>query len=181
MRVGQTIDERYFDWLYSQVADLKTRDPRYSHILLCARLYKIPFEWYIYNDENRAEDGRALRDEFLEENHEYHPDRMWLELDTSIFEMMIGLARRASFQTDWGPDRWFWKMLENVELDKYNDDVYHDAIDDAVKRSMNRIMRREYHSSGTGGFFPLRDPGRDQREVELWYQLSAYLLENIDF
>lgn len=181
MSRGVTIDERYFHWLYSQVGDEKNRNPRQSHWLLCERLYKTPFEWYIHNDDNRAEDGRALRHEFLDLNRERHPDRLWLDLDCSIFEMMIALSRRASFQTGWGPDRWFWTMLENIELEKYNDDVYNDFIDEAVQRSMNRVMRREYHSSGIGGFFPLRDPERDQREVELWYQLSAYLLENIEF
>lgn len=175
------IDERYFQWLYAQVADEKARNPRQTHWLLCERLYKTPFEWYIRNDENRAGDGHALREEFLDETHEHHPDRLWMSLETSVFEMLISLARRASFQTDWGPDRWFWQFLENVELAKYNDDVYHDAIDDAVTRSLERIMAREYAPSGVGGFFPLRDPGRDQREVELWYQLSAYLLENIEF
>lgn len=181
MSGSKSLDERYFDWLYSIVADGRTRNPRHTHFLLCERLYKTPFTWYIRNDENRAEDGRALRDEFVEEIHDHHPDRFWLSLDTSIFEMLIALARRASFQTGLGPDWWFWKMLENIELEKYTDDRYHDAIDDAVVRSLDRVMNREYHESGVGGLFPLRDPGGDQREVELWYQLSAYLMENIEF
>lgn len=177
---GLSIDERYFDWLYSIVSN-RSDNPDRSHTLLCERLHRTPFQWYIRNDENRSEDGRDLRHEFIDVNRERHVDEGWLSLDTSVFEMMIALARRASFQTNWGPEVWFWKMLDNLELGKYVDSRYHSAIDDAVSRSIDRVIQREYEPSGLGGFFPLRDPGRDQREVELWYQLSAYLLENIDF
>lgn len=180
MNDGVTIDERYFDWLYSNIADPRERNPLYSHKLLCERLYKTPFEWFIRNDENRAEDGRALREEFLELSRERHPDNHWMVLDTSIFEMLIALARRASFQTDWSTEEWFWHMMKNLEIDKYVDARYHDAIDDAIRRSIRRVIDRSYHPSGRGGIFPLRDPERDQRDVELWYQLSAYILENID-
>lgn len=175
-----TPDERYFRWLYSQIADESTRDPSESHGLLCETLYKIPFEWSVRNDKNRSSDGKALREEYLDSTGDQVP-KDWYDLDCSMFEMLVALARRAAFQTGWRPDVWFWTMLTNVELMKYHDEIYHDGINDAVVRSMSRIIHREYEPSGRGGFFPLRDPERDQREVEIWYQLSAYLLENIDF
>lgn len=180
MNDGVTIDERYFDWLYSNVADPRERNPLRSYKLLCERLYRTPFEWDIRNDENRAEDGRALREEFLEFSHEHHPDYNWMVLDTSMFEMLIALSRRAAYQTDLSSEEWFWLMIKNLELNKYVDDRYHEAVDDAVIRSLRRVINRDYHPSGRGGLFPLRDPERDQREVELWYQLSAYILENFD-
>ena len=180
MSENSTIDERYFTWLYSQIADERSRDPADSHWLLCEKLYKTPFVWTIRNDENRAADGVALRQEDLNETDDRVPTD-WFEMDCSLFEMMVALSRRASFQTGWRPDVWFWTMVSNVELMKYDDDNYHSAIDEAIERSIGRIMYRDYEPSGRGGFFPLRDPERDQREVELWYQLSAYLMENIDF
>lgn len=180
MSVHSTPDERYFAWLYAQVADAKTRDPAKSHYLLCEQLYKTPFRYSILNDENRAEDGIDLREEYCDSTGDrVGPD--WFSLECSIFELFIGLARRAAFQTNGRPDVWFWIMLQNLELSKYTDDIYHDMINDAVIESLDRFLDREYDVNGTGGLFPLKNPERDQRDVELWYQLSAYLLEQYDF
>ena len=180
MSDGSTTDERYFNWLYSLIEDEKNRNPAESHWLLCERLYKKPFLWFIQKDENRAADGIDLRYEYLD-HHKERASKDWMELDCSVFEMLIALSRRASFQSGWAPDWWFWHLLNNLELGKYADDVYHSAIDDAVDRALDRLLERDYDYSGLGGLFPLRDPERDQTEVEIWYQLSAYLIENIDF
>jgi hypothetical protein len=32
--------------------------------------------------------------------------------------------------------------------------------------------------SGLGGMFPLEDPREDQRAIEIWYQMMAYINEN---
>lgn len=180
MNENVTIDERYFAWLYEFVADPNCRNPSESYFLLCERLYKTPFEWSIRNDENRAHDGLELRDEFLRQLDETIP-MDWYQLECSLFEMLIALSRRAAFQTGWSPDTWFWHILNNLELSRYTDEGYHSAIDDSVRRLLDRVLNRSYEADGRGGFFPLRDPGRDQRGVELWYQMSAYLLENIEF
>lgn len=180
MSDSPTLDERYFVWLYSELADETDRDPTDSHWLLCERLHKIEFEWSVRNDQNRALDGLELRDEFHDSTGEpYLAD--WDQMGCSMFEVMIALSRRASFQTGGAPSSWFWQMLSNLELKKYNDSVFHAAIGDAVEHMMRVIIRRDYEPSGRGGFFPLRDPERDQREVEMWYQLSAYLMENYEF
>ena len=39
-------------------------------------------------------------------------------------------------------------------------------------------VERRYKRSGEGGLFPLKNAAKDQRKVEIWYQLSSYLLEN---
>ncbi len=49
-------------------------------------------------------------------------------------------------------------------------------IDDILER----LIWRQYQEDGQGGFFPLAWPEQDQREVELWYQMNAYLAENED-
>lgn len=180
MSGDSTPDERYFHWLYALIADPDSRDPSETHYLLCERLYKMPFVWSIRNDENRAADGLELRNEYLDDTNDRVPSD-WFDLECSIFEMMISIARRASFQAGGVPDVWFWTMLDNIELVKYNDERYHSAIDDSITEALHRVMNRNYEKSGRGGFFPLRRPGRDQRRVELWYQMSAYLLENVEF
>ena len=175
------LDQRYFEWLYSHVGSLSNRNPVRSHWLLCERLFKTPFDGWQPNDDNRAEDGKELRFEFLDESG-LPFDKDWMELDCSYFEMLIALARRAAFQsfdTHWTDFWWFWKFMENLELRKYNDDRWNNGVSDAVDLVLDMVNRRAYESNGRGGLFPLRDPHKDQREVELWMQLSAYLLENV--
>ena len=180
MSGDSTPDERYFRWLYQLIADPDSRDPSKTHYLLCERLYKTPFRWSIPNDENRADDGLELRQEYLDDTDDRVPSD-WFELECSFLEMLIALARRASFQAGGVPGDWFWKMLENLGLVKFCDERYHSAIDDGVYETLQRITNRAYDRNGQGGFFPLRKSRRDQRRVELWYQMSAYLLENVDF
>lgn len=42
-----------------------------------------------------------------------------------------------------------------------------------------QLNSRYYKSDGFGGLFPLSNPMGDQRYVEVWYQMMAYLAENV--
>jgi hypothetical protein len=46
-----------------------------------------------------------------------------------------------------------------------------------VNAIIKRVVDRTYQHNGHGGLFPLRLATSDQRKVEIWYQLSAYLSE----
>ena len=180
MNVKLTLDERYFNWLCTQVGALGDRDPANSYILLAEQLFKKSFDDSTPNDYNRALDGKDFRTEFLEETGAI-ADQEWLDLDSSIFEMMIGLARRLSFSTDWEIDVCFWLLITNLELEKYSDERFNDGVVKAVDFVLDTVNDRSYESNGRGGLFPLKDPRNDQREIEIWYQMSAYILENIEF
>lgn len=67
-------------------------------------------------------------------------------------------------------------MVRNVGLESLNDSV--PINEEAVDEILNRVIWRQYDSNGNGGFFPLRDTVIDQRDVELWYQANAYVIEN---
>lgn len=177
MSENSTLDERYFAWLYGHIASIKNRNPVRSFWLLCEQLHRTPFEDFVPNDYNRAWDGKDLREEFVD-SEGLSVDKDWMELDCSIFEMLLALARRASFQTNTGSYDWFWHLLKNLELHKYTDEKYHDGIRVAVQIVLDTVNRRTYEPSGRGGLFPLQQPKEDQREVEIWYQLAEYLLEN---
>jgi len=141
------------------------------------QFYTTPFVWFVPNDDNRAEDGRALREEFMDEYGIDRVDRNWYDLDCSMLEMMIALARRASFEAVGAPDEWFWLFVHNLELDRYSDMLYEIAISEEVAETLARVNERTYDRNGSGGLFPLMHAQKDQRKVELWYQLSTYLLE----
>lgn len=168
------LDELYFTWLYTQVWDIKRRDPAKTYWSLLRQLFKTEFVWIVPNDDNRVEDGRDLRHEFLAENGVTEVDPSWMDLGCSFFEMLIGLSRRLAFEAEGEPRGWFWHMLENSELADHTDKNYDEGV---VTDIVAGIIWRTYHYNGAGGLFPLDHPERDQRDVELWYQFNAYLLE----
>lgn len=169
------LDELYLTWLYSQVCDVELKNPFRTYWNLFRTLYHKEFIWLVPNDDNRAEDGRLLRVEFLDNSGITGEDPNWMELGCSMLEMLIALARRLSFEDDATPSAWFWRLLENLGLEIYNDRV--GVPGPLVDEILDRVIMRTYDSDGSGGLFPLKNPSEDQRNVEIWYQLSAYLLE----
>ena len=98
----------------------------------------------------------------------------------SYLELMIGLSRRLAFETSGDARVLFWELIRNVGLRDCND-KYKNDLDTLVEEVTDQITHRTYAPDGRGGFFPLRRPEEDQTNVELWYQLCAYVLENTDF
>lgn len=175
--MNEDLDERYFDWLYSLVCSVKAKKRTGSYRTLLQLLYRVEFVWFVPNDDNRIEDGKDLRHLFLEQEgiEISHDEELWLELGCSMFELLVGLARRLEFEAGGYLDDWFWEMLTNLGLDGLDDRK--DIEDADVEDVLNRVIWRTYNRDGSGGLFPLRSPKRDQRKVELWYQLSSYILE----
>lgn len=182
MTDGGTLDDAYFEWLYSQIGALRNRNPTRNYWRLCRKLYTTEFVWFVPNDDNRVEDGKELRLEFLESTGyrlRGHQDREWMSLGCSMFEMLIALARLAAFESDRSPVEWFWRFMHNLELDRYSDDIYEVSIEEEVEETLDRVNRRTYSANGVGGLFPLRRSTQDQRKIELWYQMSTYLMEGL--
>lgn len=171
------LDEQYLTWLYSRVSPLRLKNPSRTHWGLLRQMYKTQFIWWIPNDDNRMEDGRELRREFLEEEGITNVDRNWLDLGCSMLEMLIALSRRLAFEVDGESRAWFWHLVEVIELYKFNDKKYNEEAQRIIDETLDRIIWRNYEPDGKGGLFPLRNPSNDQRKVELWYQASAYLVE----
>lgn len=169
-----TLDDRYLTWLYSQVGSVKLKNPARTYWVLFRHLYKREFVWLVPNDHNRVEDGKDLRWEFLE--GEEVDDSDWLNLGCSMLEMLIALSRRLNFETDKEPEYWFWKLLNTLGLDVSTDksQLSSKQIDDII----DVVVWRTYDKNGNGGLFPLTKNKKDQRGIEIWYQLSAYILEN---
>lgn len=175
-----TLDDAYFEWLYSQIGPLKNRNPDRNFWKLCRKLHSTEFIWFVPNDDNRVEDGKGLRIEYLNligHSNADDPYGLWRDLGCSMFEMLIALARLAAFESGRSPDEWFWRFMHNLELDGYSDRVYEIAIDEEVEEVLERLNTRTYSRNGEGGLFPLHRATEDQRETELWYQMSSYLLE----
>lgn len=98
-----------------------------------------------------------------------------MDLGASFLEFLVALCRRLEFETDMDASSWFMELLENLDLKQFNDRVHLNQA--YVESVLERVNWRTYSPNGGGGLFPLDNPSRDQRKVEIWYQLSAYILE----
>lgn len=175
---SEEIQTDYFQWL----CGLVNLDRGYW--ILARKLHDKEFYWTVPNDDNRAADGQRLRDIFEDET--LYSDYTCLEGACSVLEMMIGLSIRIE-DILCDPDdeeclkapEAFWEMLENLGLDEFNDMDFSRLNDGCkVDEILIALLERSYDRSGRGGLFPLKSARKDQRKVEIWYQMSTYLLEN---
>lgn len=171
------LDDLYLEWLYREARlDPDLHNVGASYWGLFRQLYTKEFVWTVPMDDNRVEDARELRAEFIELSDIDYVDPSWMTLGCSILEIMMSLSRRMAFAGDAEPHHWFWTLINNIGLLTYSDAKKFPRDD--VDEVLDRIIWRKYDYSGNGGFFPLKNPLADQREVELWYQMQAYLIEN---
>ena len=176
------IDQDYFHWL----CELVHIDQEHASWWLVAKdLHRREFVPMLDRDENRAMDGFALRERFLD--GERYSLRDHIDGECSVLEMLVALAQRMDFETsdaysEDSNDRtayWFWEMLDNLGLTAFDDDSYVELEGQTyVDKIIDDFVERRYDYDGEGGIFPLRYADRDQRRVELWYQMSAYLCEH---
>ena len=172
------LKRRYFDWICSIVCDIRHRKTEYRNLL--ARLNEEPFSYIIEMDGNRAADGINLRYRFGQDcGYDHRMIASYLD-DTpcSVFEMMAALAIRCEEHimedSDIGnrTSKWFWTMITSLGLIAMDDSNYDEYY---VDRVIYRFLNREYRRDGEGGLFIVRNPKRDMRDIEIWYQLCLYL------
>jgi len=183
-----TLREEYFSWLYSLVGNQKR-----TYKKLCTELHSTRFIWSVHNDDNRCEDGLNLRDEFYEKkklDESFVEVAYWLREECTVLEVLVALSQRMNeLMTDLNhredhTSKWFFEMIRNLKLDQYTDSRMPDSVTDPVTEAkiseiLSVMMDRTYDFYGSGGLFPLkRRPLKDQTDVEIWYQLMAYLDEN---
>lgn len=161
----------YVGWLRGLVDGL---DPSLNDMFDAAwEVFYIPV---IPNDDNRAADGIVLRHRYQVETSVY----LYLDDHCRILEFLIALSKRIDELT-YDPEnpnghvRIFWCLIDNLKkpMTSY-------SYDDFVEVFSN-ITTRNYRKdgSGLGGLFPLRNPSKDQRNIEIWYQVMDWLREQL--
>jgi hypothetical protein len=151
--------------------------------MLLHHLYMIEFYSLIPNDDNRGEDGKDLRDKFVEKEG-LQALSFCPQGPCKVLEMLIGLSFRLEFETaqsrwEKTPKEWFWILIDNLDLSWCTNSEFmkYDRISE-IDEKISILLDRKYKNDGYGGLFPLKNPKKDQKEVEIWYQMSAYILEN---
>jgi hypothetical protein len=169
--MGEPLESLYFDWLYAKVMLSNTPAELYSDLL--QTLYDTEFIWLILGDDNRVEDGLMLRREFCQNTGISISDFGFMS-GCSVLEMMIAFSRRAEFQTDINANEWFWEFVSELNLSQYYNERFNKMQVDNI---LSNFVWRTYSYNGEGGMFPLNGAQTDQRDIEIWYQFCAYLVE----
>lgn len=173
----ESIENLYFNWLCAKVIRLEARTPSLTYYNLLSRLHNIEFVWLLSGDDNRCEDGVALRGEFLTTSG-IQDEEEWHNLGCSVLEMLVAFSRRASFNTDIEAHIWFWHMLGNLGISDWNDAFILEVPEGSVEEVLYSLVWRQYDSKGRGGLFPIDETKKDQRHIEIWYQFCEYVETN---
>lgn len=176
------IHDEYFSWLYDKVSGI----PEYVN--LSSYIHnRWEFYWSVPYDENRQADGYDQRESFLRGRSSafsIKERRDLLNEPVSVFEVLVALCERMDFNLydliqDHLSGIWYRELLDNIGLSHLNDGSFHNV--QIVEREVDDVMRilldRTYDSDGTGSLFPLDNAEKDMRDIELWYQMMAYLNE----
>ena len=176
----------YFNWLCHLIG---AGDGQATYRILARVLHGIDYVSRVEHDENRALDGIDLRSDYAEEvrlsDKEY--DYYFYNLPCSVLEMLIGLSQRIDYETSdpYEPftggsrtERWWLEIVGNLGLSEFDDEHWHERDGDRkVPVIIRQWIDRQYLSNGVGGIFPLDKTDVDQRQVDTWYQMCAYLNE----
>jgi len=166
-------DHEYFLWLCQEATGYDY--PHYSRLLRA--MHDVSFLYFIEYDNNRMYEALELRREFTDGAY---VDLYTEEPRVSMLELVLSLAIKCSdmtFEYCGDVKGWFRGLLCNCGLDKCAGTGFNEEI---VKDILNKIIHRRYDRNGVGGLFPLKNAETDQRKVEIWYQMNAYLNENYE-
>lgn len=185
------IETSYFQWLCEMVhADSMEK----SYYILCGELFKYPFRVKAKMDINRNNDGLELAKDFFSENEEayneyylyYNPNTDLLKRECcSMLELFISIAKHMNdeLMTEDSSDKthkYFWEIIKNLELDEFDDERFGEETSVStvqIRDILVNLNERRYKKDGSGGMFPLKCPEKDQRKIEIWYQMQAYINE----
>lgn len=164
---------RYLEWLRGLVDDL--HEPHND--LLFVLLANYPFDAYMSDDLNRAEDGLELRRRFERETSISLPDLG----RCSVLEFLIALAKRMNdvawdYQNPNKTPEYFWEILNNAGI-PYEDTEFKNAV--FLAEIIENILHKRVAFLGDYGLFPLKASRRDQAKVSFWDQMSDYLGEKL--
>jgi hypothetical protein len=164
----------YFDWLYYTVTK-EIRGKKKSYRKLLGLLHSIEFRYSVDNDENRACDGLNLRWYYVSDGGEN--DILKWKKTCTVLEMLIALSMKMESimeapGIDNAVEKWFWLMIENLDLKENNDRKYDKKY---IMDRIDMFLDREYEPDGEGNIIYIENCPEDLKEVEIWSQMCWYL------
>lgn len=161
------IERDYFEWLCERINANKD----YSRLM--TELYSTPYKPAFTMDENRTYGGLNLRDYFAYERGIWS-DEVNFVRPCSVLEVLTALADSIAELMGDDSGKWFWEMMENMNLSRFSDNSYSAQ---RVEEIIDNWLNRQYESDGSGSPFPLKKYRGDARNLTLWDQMNGYLNE----
>lgn len=172
---------------FTYLCEIVCVDGRYtdeSYWVLAEELWNTEYTWILGQDENRVKSVSVLRHRYLADGGK--------ELycgNPSVFEVLVMLSDAMFDLLDELDDEdrrpmYFWEMIDNLGLGGYNDNLFREypGRNGQYYRNINRKigiwLDRKFNFDGSGSPFPLKNHPQNQRNVELWYQMQSYIVEN---
>jgi hypothetical protein len=172
------VERAYFGWLCDQVNIEYGKPTDKTYFQLLEVLHSKEFVWIVANDDNRIVDGMDVRYLFYNEIYSGRPKKRFIDKPVSVLEVIIGLSNRLGFLDGGGPGDWAWRLIENRDLHKMWDPLS-SRKRMIIEDRLDVLIWRRYEPDGTGGFFPLAYPDRNQLKEEIWHQMNSYLAEQL--
>lgn len=144
-------------------------------------LHNIQFTYILDRDNNRNEDGNDLREDYLiPDCFDKEADKYFYGHWVSVLEMLLALAIRVDDEfigdpSEEHPEDFLMEMINNLGLGVYRGEKYRE--NDVIK-IVQKWMNRKFDKGGYGSPFPLKYSCEDQRKIEIWDQMIAYIGEN---
>lgn len=169
----------YLDWLCDIIGLYSSEYEDYTSLI--KYLYTYQFRYCIMDDSNREKDANNLL--YLKYMNEfglpYDIERIH-DREVSVLEVLIALSVRIERDVmgepgEYDDARWFWTMLDNLGFMDCTNDVFDEELTDYI---LSKWLDREFAYNGNGSPFPLKHPNRNQKNVEIWYQMHGYMNEN---
>jgi len=176
--------ETYFEWLRQEAFSTDLERKEYNGVLRV--LHDVPFYFTIWLDENRAGDALSYRqNDFLGfqldlDSLDQHWLEQWAQATPSVFEVLLGMARRWNYYFEGEIPYYFGHMFINMGLDRFPGQRLSMASEHIVRAKLDEWMSRQFHPDGVGSPFPLKTfpLDTDMTKVDIWSQMNAYSLEH---
>lgn len=165
--------KNYIKWL------MKLVNAKPRHYDLFETMFGVEFTYFVGNDINRAHDGLALRDMYMDDTGFHELYDILDNEPCSVIEMLVALAIRMAdlmHDADVGDKtgHYFWLMIDNlgVKCTTLNEGDRANIVQKCLD-----FCDRKYDQGGTGGILVVQNPPKDMRKVEIWCQANWYLTE----
>jgi len=180
---GLFLSDGYFRWLLGILGFKETAECRYLSML--SYLYSTDFKLtdpVVGHDENRLSDAFELRATFSNNFTDPVLPKIFEE-PMSVLEVLTAFAMRIDddimYDGSLHASKWFFIMIDNLGMTNFTDDAL--GLDWTIEDEEQIVdiwMSRQYRGDGKGSIFPLKCPGVDQKNLEMWYQMQEWFREN---
>lgn len=172
----------YFKWLLDFVCSPRQKS---SYSIMLNDLFEKEFIWLVEYDENLANHGLRLREDFYNSSETVAKMvDLYGEIDDncSVLEMLVSLSIscETTIMSDGEHDRtkkWFWIMIRNLKLDIYDNMSYDEG---EVNDILDIFLLRKYDNYGNGNIFKFEKPSANLPKIDIWMQLNQFLIERFE-